>query len=556
MKHTKQKDLNHIKIRTGRGSLAITLVIFVLLGFALTHFSQSGGWLVGGSPVYADTCVAPTNYPPPPVGGMTYTNWHFDTSQGISSLQFTINIFNDPGNTSDEYLQLYDGNIDNTGQYFGIQTTGTIIFSQWNTADLSNIELGPGATEVNGTETGSQFISLRYAAGDLPVGQYTVNMTRTNYDGTGDWFAYYITFPGQAQRYIGSIRFPRASPSIAASFKDGGGSWTEFWNNNGTTLYPVPLWHVNLEVRADSGLVPNSAISSYSTMPDSDIYAESPGGYVDFVIGGSTSRCHAAGYLWENINQASTSTPVTTPTPAPTTTKPTTTTPTPTTTKPTTTPPTTAPTPSATSTVAPIVTTLTTASMSITVTSASGQKMVDAKVVLDSKQISYTNSKGVADFSAVSGGVHSIFVTQAGKKPAQEKVTLTPGKNEIITVKLTSNTADLAYRIGIDVAIVVVLLLAAAYYLKVILRREDFNKQPPIINPPKGNLIPSTPSSVAALPTSSVENTSPDTALSSNINPIVISPTILNVSVPLAPTPTPSQDSSNPPKPTAYPDNS
>ena len=75
------------------------------------------------SQVYADSCIPPTNYPSQPVGGMAYTNWHFDTSQSISSVQFKINIFNNPGNTSDEYLQLYDANIDNTGQYFGLQTT-------------------------------------------------------------------------------------------------------------------------------------------------------------------------------------------------------------------------------------------------------------------------------------------------------------------------------------------------------------------------------------------------------------------------------------------------
>ncbi len=92
------------------------------------------------------------------------------------------------------------------------------------------------------------------------------------------------------------------------------GSWTEFWDNNGDTLYPVPLWHVNLEITANGGLVPNSAVSSYSTMPNSDIYAESPGGYVDFVIGGSTPRCHSAGYLWQNINQPPVTPVATTPT--------------------------------------------------------------------------------------------------------------------------------------------------------------------------------------------------------------------------------------------------
>ena len=253
---------------------------------------------------HADACVPPTNYPPPGTGGMSYVNWHFNTAQNISSVQDTINIYNDPGNTSDEYLQLYDANIDNSGQYYGIQTTGLVLFSRWDTSDTSNVMPGPGSYVTNGTETGSTYVSLRHDFGDLPVGQYTTNMVRANYDGTGDWFDYYVTFPGQSQQFIGAIRFPRANSGVPASFHDGGGTWTEFWdNNNDTTLYPVPLWHVSVKATANNSLIPTSANSSYSTMPNSDTYAESPGGYVDYVIGGSTPRCHPAGYLWQNISQ-------------------------------------------------------------------------------------------------------------------------------------------------------------------------------------------------------------------------------------------------------------
>ena len=501
------KKLRPYKKYIGYSSLFVAFIIFALLGIKANLFSRVTTGIIGSNQIYADTCIAPTNYPPPPMGGMTYTNWYFDTSQSISSLQFTINIFNNPGNTSDEYLQLYDANIDNTGQYFGLQTTGTIIFSQWNTSDLSNIELGPGATEVNGTETGSQFISLRYDAGDLPVGQYAVNMTRTNYDGTGDWFAYYVTFPGQAQQYIGSIRFPRANPSIPASFHDGGGSWTEFWdNNNNATLYPVPLWHVNLEVRADNSLIPNSAISSYSTMPNSDIYAESSGGYVDFVIGGSTPRCHPAGYLWQNINQTPTST---TPTSTTTTPKTTTTTPKTTPTSTTTTPTTT-----------PKVITPSLPSISITVVNSKGQKIVDAKVVLDNKQISYTNNQGIANFSAVSSGDHSITITRTGSKSTQEKITLTPGKNEILTVKLTKNTNNLIIYIAIAF-VVIVLLIIASYFFKHILKRKNIIKNFSPTNPPYSQTLP-TASTFIVPPDNNLNTILPSTATNSHqVNPII-----------------------------------
>jgi len=190
--------------------------------------------------------------------------------------------------------------------------------------------------------------------------------------------------------------------------------------------------------------------------------------------------------------------------------------------------------------------------MSITVTSTSGQKLVDAKVVLDNKQTSYTNIKGIADFSVVSSGVHSIVVTQTGNKPTQEKVTLTPGENETLTVKLTSNSTNLATRIGIGAAIAVVFLLAAGFYLKIILKRKDLNKHFPTINSPFGNPAPP----LAVTSNSNAVTSSTDTIVSSNNGNIVPS---VSPDMPVAQAlPTSDYDKEIPtlPKPTIYPDNS
>jgi hypothetical protein len=247
---------------------------------------------------YVEFCKPPTVFPNAPNGALTYLNWYF-TIPDINSVSHTVTSYNDSGNTSDIYLQLYDASIDGTGQYYGLQTTGMAIFSRFGTIDTSNIQAGPGATITNGTNEGP-YISLRYDFGSMPTGTYNTRMVRTSYDGLGDWFSYFVKVPERSsETYIGAIRFPRANASVPASFADGGGTWTEFWDNNGTTLLPVPTWHTAVLVTANGNTQPRYAMSSYSAMPNSDQYADvTTNGLVHQVIGGSTPRCHPAGQLW------------------------------------------------------------------------------------------------------------------------------------------------------------------------------------------------------------------------------------------------------------------
>ncbi len=245
------------------------------------------------------SCTVPKSFPATAQGGgMTYVNWNFNTPS-INSLKHEIDIKNDPGANSNEYLQLYDANIDNTGQYYGLQTTGMAIFSRFGTVDKSNVVAGPGSTITSGTNEGP-FISLRHQFGSsLPVGHYSTRMVRARFDGRGDWFDYFVTLPGKNESYIGSIRFPRANPNTPASYKDGGGTWTEFWDNNATgPLKKVPLWHTVVGASANGSVGPASAISKYSAMPNSDVYALAKSGPVDQIFGGLTPRCHPAGALW------------------------------------------------------------------------------------------------------------------------------------------------------------------------------------------------------------------------------------------------------------------
>jgi len=250
-------------------------------------------------PAPVTQCVPPFVFPPAPNGGMTYVNWHFNTPD-IHALQFHVKIENNPGTKSDLFLQLYDGSIDGSGQYFGLQTTGLVLFSRFGTASPEDASVPSGSTlALDGNPNngeGSTYISVRRNFGSLPSGTYSVRMTRDTYDGTGDWFKYYVTFPNASEQYIGAIRFPRATTSVPASFHDDGGTWTEFWDNNSTTLFPVPLWHVRTSIIANGGSAPRTATSNYSAMPNSDVYLETDGS-VSHVFGGCTQRIHPPGLL-------------------------------------------------------------------------------------------------------------------------------------------------------------------------------------------------------------------------------------------------------------------
>jgi hypothetical protein len=168
-------------------------------------------------------------------------------------------------------------------------------------------------------------------------------------------------------------------------------------------------------------------------------------------------------------------------------------------------------------------------SISIIVVNSKEQKIIDAKVILDNKRISYTNSQGIANFSAVSSGEHSVTVTQTGNKPTQGKITLTPGKNEILTVKLTKNTDNLITYIA-SAFTIIVLLLIGGYYLKYLLKRRNINKNFPTTNPPY-NQTPLTTSTFIVPPNNNINTISPDTVLSSSqINPIISPGTTIEAS--------------------------
>lgn len=255
-----------------------------------------------------------TTFPPPPAGGMTYVNQFFGVAD-LYCLTHRIDIYNDPGPTSDLFLQLYDGDIGDSGQYYGIQSTGLVIWSQFGTNDTYNVQAAPGSTSLASLEEGG-FISLRRSVGSsLPAGRYVTRVYREEFDPRdwsdvpayehgGDWWSYWICIPGEDEIFVGRMRFPREPSGLPSQLHDNGGTWTEFWDNNDeSTLHPVPFWHVAVNGMANLSTYSKTTTCSYSPMPNSDIYATQPAdrAMVHHVIGGSTTRHHDAGTLWSNI---------------------------------------------------------------------------------------------------------------------------------------------------------------------------------------------------------------------------------------------------------------
>lgn len=231
-------------------------------------------------------------FPDPPEGGMTYANWRFGRP-GLSRVRSSFHLDNDPGPDSHLYLQLYDAPIDGQPTYHGVQTSDLAIFSRFGTTDAGHVRPAAGATVVTGTDEGP-YVSVRRPFA-LDVGSYWSELRRSGHQGDGDWFEYVVGRAGgaepAAETVVGAIWFPRRRPESPATLADGGGSWTEFWDNNGPVLHPVPLWRLRLELpTAEDGLTPEGVTFAYSRMPNADIGWDPAAAQVTFVLGADTRR--------------------------------------------------------------------------------------------------------------------------------------------------------------------------------------------------------------------------------------------------------------------------
>lgn len=263
------------------------------------------------------TCVPPTSFPAPPNGGMQYINYVLPAgSYHTVATEFAFK--SSVTGTEETYLQLWDANIEASGQYFGVQTDATfgggtaadqmLIFSKFipggenRWGEAQEVRAYGSSTVTLDEELGAPFVSLRRVVDLIRHRFYAVRVQRAEsqsltLDGVsrvGDWFDYYFD-----DECIGGIWFQRASAGVASKFNLTGGTWTEYWANNGGTLYPVPEQRFFVKPLKFNGSYPYATVTSvYSAMPNSDTAyipaTTSHGGYFDLKLGGDTNRCHIA----------------------------------------------------------------------------------------------------------------------------------------------------------------------------------------------------------------------------------------------------------------------
>lgn len=244
----------------------------------------------------------------PDTDWLTFQLMDFDASvTDLNKITQYIRIFNrvDPA-ASALYLQIWDCYIDGVYSYHGLQSQGRVLWSRWGTGDtLADIQAGPGATALLGGGEGES-LSLRKEYGELPVGDYTSRFERQEFDGTGDWWAYYVQFPGQTEDLIGRMRFHRTTVGVPAK-STAGGMGVECWDYQPGIL--PPQWRVAIKTLGNNNLLPDRMRAAYKAQPNADIYAEyPPGEYMHHVLGGATTRNHTydtwPSYtdVWNNID--------------------------------------------------------------------------------------------------------------------------------------------------------------------------------------------------------------------------------------------------------------
>ena len=234
------------------------------------------------------------DWPPPPAGGMTYVANDFGLDD-LHSVTQDIMIYNEPGEFSALFLQLYDCYIDGVYNYMGLQTYGTdgcnIRWSKFgNDPNNDDVEANGDTVSIAESATppfaeGESCVLWRTYGVPLIPGMYRSRIVREEEERQGDWFALYLTIPGQEEDLIGRIRFDRTDPDVPCTLGIGG-TWTEAYNNNHPSIqYQVPYWHVAVRSFGNGHVPVNTATACYSAMPQSDIWAEEPGGYIHHELG-------------------------------------------------------------------------------------------------------------------------------------------------------------------------------------------------------------------------------------------------------------------------------
>ena len=183
-----------------------------------------------------------------------YVNWDFPRGIRITSLAWDITFRTAIADHPGLYFQLYDGNVNGVGKYFGFQTRidqglgRGLIYSRWSTRDLNLIRPGTGSVKYDSDHEGD-FISVRQSS-PWRQGAYRVTFQLVESRAGVDWYGLScLNRETGIQKEIGSLGFPQGE-----GISNGCGTWLELYT---TTFHPDDL--PRLEIAIDS-IIANGSV--------------------------------------------------------------------------------------------------------------------------------------------------------------------------------------------------------------------------------------------------------------------------------------------------------
>jgi hypothetical protein len=196
-------------------------------------------------------------------------------------MEWDLTVRTDPGDRVGQYLALFNGSIDGSMCYLGLQTAivrpGSLvhvgkglIFSTWWSFDASDTRLAPGGFRELGTHEGN-FVGVRRPY-RWTIASYRVTLSRSEAEVARgrvlDWFDLSIQSigaigpdlvrpaPTGPREWIGGIRFPRRDPDHAAAIEPGGSLFLEVYSG-AHAWEEVPPWDVDVMAFGDGTRCPS-----------------------------------------------------------------------------------------------------------------------------------------------------------------------------------------------------------------------------------------------------------------------------------------------------------
>ena len=263
-----------------------------------------------------------------------YTRWKW--RDRLSVVEFDITIHDDPGSSVGEYLSPFNGEIDGTQIYFGLQTdvhrpasdkpgaahTRRIgkgaIFSTWGTFAREDARWADDGFIERGTHEG-QFLGVRrpFVWGRS---SYRLRLARAEADFAGvpsDWFDLTIceigpTPAGRDSRpavlseptWIGALKFARRDAAVPATISANGTTFLEVYRG-ASTFAEIPLWSCDMQGygdghRAIAARTEYPAFPKGQDVPNADTWYDADRDRVHLRFGGDALRTHEPAQLWDD----------------------------------------------------------------------------------------------------------------------------------------------------------------------------------------------------------------------------------------------------------------